>query len=89
MKVREYTIYQTAEEDKILKAVLADVKKRGVLPDAVTERDFIEKTLIPSALRMVMADLRQRSQAERLVITPKEAQEMAARMPKRPGVKIG
>lgn len=55
-----------------LSSVLTEVKKLGLLPEAVEERDFLLATVFMNGLAMVEADLQQRRRRDTLVVSPGE-----------------
>lgn len=70
--IRRYDVDLPKELDVRLKKALADVKKRGLLPEHTTERDFLVATVFANGLAMVEADLTKRDRAERSVLLPQE-----------------
>jgi hypothetical protein len=72
MRFRRYDIDLPKDLDERLKKALEAVKKRGLLPEHTTERDFLVATVFTNGLAMVEADLTKRDRAERSVLLPQE-----------------
>ncbi len=72
MNFRRYDIDLPKDIDERLKKALEAVKKRGLLPDHTTERDFLVATVFTNGLAMVEADLAKRERSERSVLLPGE-----------------
>lgn len=81
MRYRRYSLDIPVDIDKRLKEALAEVKKRGLLPEATTERDFLLATVFTNGLAMVEADLKNRERATRSVLLPEEVTEWPAKKP--------
>lgn len=74
MRFREYTLDIPVEIDERLKKALEAVKKRGLLPEATTEREFLLGTVLTNGLAMVEADLIKRDRSERRVLLSEEVE---------------
>ena len=74
MRFREYTLDIPTELDDRLKKALEEVKKRGLLPNHVTPREFLISTIFSNGLAMVEADLIKRDRSERSVLLPGEVE---------------
>ena len=72
MNYRRYDIDLPKDIDERLKKALEAVKKRGLLPEHTTERDFLVATVFTNGLAMVEADLTKRDRSERSVLLPEE-----------------
>jgi len=70
--IRRYDIDLPKEIDERLKKVLAEVKKRSLLPEHTTERDFLLGTIFTNGLAAVEADLIKKDRESRSVLLPEE-----------------
>lgn len=83
--LHQYTIEADERVHTILTNLLIEIKRRGLVTEGVTMKGFLEGTLLPNAINMVMADLKNREAQERTIVTPGEHQaQVDAALGKKP-----